>query len=770
MSHFLILSLLVCLLPSCLCALAPPRVVTVTLADGASGYGLLDDHFVSFTSDWWVGKDAWEYGSSILNMDLDSPRLQVAAAALTPAIWRIGGTRADEVWYQMNRFTPEGSIATTTSTTTTSSTSATNATQATSMTTATTTTASSTTQVAATATTTPLDNTTTATPPAAVATPASTLPADLPELVNVTTTPVPPDAVSGGGDDDIGNGTTTTSTVAAFPPTSTNDENNTATTIPGQEGGGQNILPSEAPIMTVVNPTTTAATTTTTNNATTPPSQGGGTRRHLQLSPTAVECHPESFCLTGDRWYEVMQFAHNTGVRIVFCLNYDMGTQTDINVKDTRDGQDWDPTQARQLLEFTKQHAPSPGVIYGFELGNEVTHKGRIRNLGRYGRGFAALRGLLDEIWADTPARERPLLLGPATTSGTLEEIMPYVQEHIDIVTFHKYQGSGRDSNLLDKASDPGFYWSPDKYSDYVVAAGPRASRVWLGEGAMASNSGQEGVTDTFLSTLWFTNALASVAQTKPIPISTWCRQTLVGGHYGVLAQGTLDPLPDFYLMRLWTHIVGNQAVGPLETHSQSSSSHENLMLHSFCGKNKAEVVLIAINIYSNINFELDIPWGNSRKEYLLHGTPSVRGQTVLINGMRQSMGPDGSLPEIVPNIMSGDSRMKVPAQTVVFAVVKDTSVGVCGGSPSLNPFKGLGGGSSSDFSVAGLSPAALGGIIVAALVVIGLACYAGLYCGQEPRIVRKRNAHSVLAQHDDGLMLNMNIQLDNEDDGLYHL
>jgi len=331
-------------------------------------------------------------------------------------------------------------------------------------------------------------------------------------------------------------------------------------------------------------------------------------------------------------------------------------------------------------------------------------------------------------------------------------------------MTYHNYQGQGLDENLVNEAMEPNFYWSSEKYSRLEVSKAVSAgsvSKVWIGEGAMASHSGQAGVTDTFLSTMWFANALGSVAKTKPVPISTFCRQTLVGGHYGLLIQDTLDPLPDFYLMRLWTHIVGNQAVGPLGVKSTANTG--NLLIHAFCGKNTAEVVLIVINIDSDVDFHLNIPWGTSRDEYLLQGSPNVTGHSILINGVTQTMGPDGSLLDIVPNTVTVQSRMNAPAHSVAFAVVKGTHVGVCRGDPSVDPPKE--GGAPSAYTPSTLSPAALGAIVVAAALVVVLGCVICFCRGKEP-VIRKRNAHLALAQNDngDGLMLNMNIPSSHED------
>ena len=77
---------------------------TLTLPLNASVLTTVNPHFVSFTSDWWTGSEAWGDGTALVNMDFDNPKLQAAAAALSPAIWRIGGTRADKINYDLTDY------------------------------------------------------------------------------------------------------------------------------------------------------------------------------------------------------------------------------------------------------------------------------------------------------------------------------------------------------------------------------------------------------------------------------------------------------------------------------------------------------------------------------------------------------------------------------------------------------------------------------------------------------------------------------------------
>jgi len=73
--------------------------------DTRQAAGSVSSHFLGFTNDWWVINDP-HYGekwgkSGILTFDLQSPLVHELVASLTPALWRIGGTPADTVVYDI---------------------------------------------------------------------------------------------------------------------------------------------------------------------------------------------------------------------------------------------------------------------------------------------------------------------------------------------------------------------------------------------------------------------------------------------------------------------------------------------------------------------------------------------------------------------------------------------------------------------------------------------------------------------------------------------
>jgi len=78
----------------------------------------------------------------------------------------------------------------------------------------------------------------------------------------------------------------------------------------------------------------------------------------------------------------------------------------------------------------------------------------------------------------------------------------------------------------------------------------------WVTEFASTYASGAPG-SDTFASSLWYADALGSMAQSG---YRMACRQTLVGGHYSLTRWGpggALQPNPDFFVALLWRRLMG---------------------------------------------------------------------------------------------------------------------------------------------------------------------------------------------------------------------
>lgn len=410
-------------------------------------------------------------------------------------------------------------------------------------------------------------------------------------------------------------------------------------------------------------------------------------------------------CLTKERWDAVLNFARHSGARIVFTIAY---------VRHTRDGEgnndqkNWDSSNAKQFLEYTANSTHGEyGTVFGFELGNELRHKGKVTNVTRIVNAYKELRQMINEIWGKEGRKHyhKPVMLGPASTGNKeTTKLLAHVGPHISIASYHKYHGGGKDPDLLERASRPHFYSHPSQLSGPGEAVkafmrnNSEISQLWIGEGAMAYNSGRQGLTDSFRGSLWFANLLGALAKTKPFAHSVYCRQALIGGFYELVSHETLIPNPDYWVAHMWKKLVGTKAIGPIlspqrEISLKESSQYtfgcckapgrDSVLIHSFCSaRSDGDVVFVIINISDSQAIALNVSMGEKITEYLL--SPNKEGfqsQEVLLNGKLLSI-ENG--PEIRGVNREQTGMIHIPPISIAFLVAHGTNVKKCFTSEEL--------------------------------------------------------------------------------------
>eukprot|EP00571_Detonula_confervacea_P002346 CAMPEP_0172311570 /NCGR_PEP_ID=MMETSP1058-20130122/15180_1 /TAXON_ID=83371 /ORGANISM="Detonula confervacea, Strain CCMP 353" /LENGTH=663 /DNA_ID=CAMNT_0013024799 /DNA_START=79 /DNA_END=2070 /DNA_ORIENTATION=+ len=405
-------------------------------------------------------------------------------------------------------------------------------------------------------------------------------------------------------------------------------------------------------------------------------------------------------CLTKERWDEVLDFASHSGARIVFTIAYVRHTRDDERKNDQRD---WDSSNAKQFLQYTANSAHAKlGTVFGFELGNELRHKGKVTNVTRIVNAYKELGQIVNDIWGNEERTHyhKPKILGPASTGRSeTTDLIAEIGRYIQIASYHKYHGGGKDPALPEYASHPSFYSHPQKLSgpgDAVkkfMTNNSERAQLWIGEGAMAYNSGRQGLTDSFHGSMWFVNLLGALAKTKPFVHSVYCRQALLGGFYELISHETLIPNPDYWVAYLWKNIVGSKAIGPIQSpHRKDSvmlSSHytfgcckkpglDSVLIHSFCATSNGDVVFIVINTSESRAIDLNVTMGKNRTEYLLRpNKEGFQSRQVLLNGQLMSI-ENGVLPEISGILRKPSEQFHIPPISIAFLVVHGTEVKEC--------------------------------------------------------------------------------------------
>ncbi|XP_078443421.1 heparanase-like protein 2 isoform X2 [Wolffia australiana] len=383
-------------------------------------------------------------------------------------------------------------------------------------------------------------------------------------------------------------------------------------------------------------------------------------------------------CLTRKRWDQLNLFFKETSAIVTFGLNALNGR------RQTHDGTwvgPWNSSNARAFMEYTLSKGYA---VDSWEFGNELSGSGvgaRVK-ANVYGKDMIELKKIVKDLYRKSSPK--PLILAPG---GFYEHqwYMDFLHASgpgvVDVVSHHIYN-LGADLRTL------------------TCQHGPWASS-WISESGGAYNSGARLVSDTFLDSFWYLDQLGLAAKYNT---KTYCRQSLIGGNYGLLDLKTFAPNPDYYGALLWHRLMGK---GVLEINKTGSPF---LRAYAHCAKNRAGVSMLLINLSNNTNFIVSVTGDNpsdeeivldggvresalinslkiavawvgkkageerdEREEYHLKGRDGrVKSKKLLLNGVPLEITGRGDLPALDPAMVPSKSPIRVSPLSIVFAVFPD--------------------------------------------------------------------------------------------------
>jgi len=360
-------------------------------------------------------------------------------------------------------------------------------------------------------------------------------------------------------------------------------------------------------------------------------------------------------CLNMTRWEQLVSFARKTGVTLAFGLNE--------KYPDAVPGS-WDPSNTRDFLLYIRDHRQED-VIFGFELGNELDAQGY--NASVCAKDFHTLHKIFMEIWPN-PAR-RPKLIGPdeVASPSFLMEFLKYAGDVVDVATWHMYIGYGLDPKLPEELIDPKFLNQTEIQSLPVVAAwqkyAPHAA-LWCGETAAAYHSGRNGTTNAFESGFWYLYQLGRLALMNH---TVQCRQTLVGGEYGLLQKKTFEPNPDYWTLLLLKRAIGRRAFF-------ATPSDIYVPTYTYCAKNyKGGIAMTFINLAKADTYQVDLSGVVARHvpriEYHL-SAPQLDSRVIYLNGVALKLRENGQLPSLAGNVINNEKAI-LTLQPLTYTVVE---------------------------------------------------------------------------------------------------
>ncbi|XLU46625.1 hypothetical protein S245_041439 [Arachis hypogaea] len=216
----------------------------------------------------------------------------------------------------------------------------------------------------------------------------------------------------------------------------------------------------------------------------------------------------------------------------------------------------WNSSNAESFICYTVRKNYS---IAGWEFGNELCGSGVGANVSadQYASDIAALRNIFHDVYRGI--RHKPLIIAPGGfyDANWFQEFVNKSGKSVDVVSHHIYNlGAGVDEHLIERILDPSYLdgvASTFSGLKNILQKSATKAKAWVGEAGGAYNNGHHLVSDAFVYSFWYLDQLgmSTVYDTR-----TYCRQSLVGGNYGLLNTSTFVPNPDYYRYQILNFIV----------------------------------------------------------------------------------------------------------------------------------------------------------------------------------------------------------------------
>ncbi|KDP30214.1 hypothetical protein JCGZ_16996 [Jatropha curcas] len=405
-------------------------------------------------------------------------------------------------------------------------------------------------------------------------------------------------------------------------------------------------------------------------------------------------------CLPMYRWDELNAFFKKSGAKIIFGLNALAGRSIQ---PDGSAAGAWDYTNAESFISYTVKKNYS---IHGWELGNELSGSGVGTRIAanQYASDTISMYKIVQKIYSDI--KPKPLIIAPGGffDANWFKEFIDKTRNSIDVITHHIYNlGPGVDEHLVEKILNPSYLDGEANTFNGLqntLKSSATSAIAWVGEAGGAYNSGRNHVSNAFVYSFWYLDqlAMASTFDTK-----TYCRQSLIGGNYGLLNTATFVPNPDYYSALLWHRLMGRNVL------LANFSGTKKIRAYAHCTKESKGITLLLINLDNSTTVQVNVAFNGTEKLHQKHwhhrsfrshrsfrphrshktriiqmheGSASstreeyhltakdrdLHSQTMLLNGKTLTVNSSGDIPILEPINVNSSTPIIVAPFSIVFA------------------------------------------------------------------------------------------------------
>lgn len=177
----------------------------------------------------------------------------------------------------------------------------------------------------------------------------------------------------------------------------------------------------------------------------------------------------------------------------------------------------------------------------------------------------------------------------------------------------------------------------PEKIDEYYASLRDHfepGKPLWITETADAACGGNPWAS-TFLDTFRYLIEHASLARRG---VKVIMHNTLAASDYGLIAQNTFEPRPNYWATLLWHKLMGTTVLDP------QISAERNTYVYAQCREGRrGAVMLLVINADRQRSFDLNLPIAGER--YTLTAK-QLEDSTVELNGKPLRLTSSGDLPQ----------------------------------------------------------------------------------------------------------------------------
>lgn len=364
---------------------------------------------------------------------------------------------------------------------------------------------------------------------------------------------------------------------------------------------------------------------------------------------------PESYesVLTRKRWDEIIRFTERNSLDLIFTLNSGPSSRNE--------NESWNSQNAEELIRYSSEQNYR---IKEWELGNELNLYWYIFGPSNfikpknYKDDILKAKSVINQYYPDSNFNGQgsafwPIIGEPLSFFYKFtEESLKLSGRDIDKVLWHYYPQQSKRGPIATRRAAPTRLLNPD----YLDEAAHWAKKIktlrdkyapgkpiWMGETGNAQFGGEPGVSDVYISGLWWLDQLGLLALHDHKVV---IRQTLTGLDYGLLDEDTLEPRPDYWNSIIWKELMGNKVFKTLST--SENKDHLRVYAHSSARKDDSFLTLLAINLDHKKNAILSIPmFKGHRYEVFSINTNDIYSKEVLLNGKRLELENDFETPKI---------------------------------------------------------------------------------------------------------------------------